>query len=47
MKELYTSPEAKIVSFAAAENVALDPLNVGLNSGDLFTSTDGDGDSDF
>ena len=46
MKELYTSPEAKIVSFAAAENIAVAQIDLGVG-GDLFTSTDGDGDSDF
>lgn len=37
MKELYTSPEAELLRFAPAENLA--------NSGDIYTSTeDADGD---
>ena len=47
MKELYTSPEAKVVSFAAAENIAVAQIDLGFG-GDIHTSKDPEGGgSDF
>ena len=47
MKELYTSPEAKVVSFASDAKIATDPFALTLG-GDVHTSKEPEGGgSDF